>query len=45
MQNSSFRFPHPVGIKGDHYSLLTLMADKKHILDIIKTLKFLPSGE
>jgi hypothetical protein len=38
-------FPHPVEIKGHHYSLLTLYADKKHILDIIKTLKFLPSGE
>lgn len=38
-------FPHPVEIKGDHYSLLTLYADRKHILDIIKTLKFLPSGE
>jgi TolB protein len=35
-------FSHPVEIKGDHYSLLTLHADKKHILDIIKTLKFLP---
>jgi TolB protein len=35
-------FPRPVEIKGDRYSLLTLYADRKHILDIIKTLKFLP---
>ena len=35
-------FSRPVEIKGDRYSLLTLYADKKHILDIIKTLKFLP---
>jgi hypothetical protein len=35
-------FSQPVEIRGDRYSLLTLYADKKHILDIIKTLKFLP---
>jgi TolB protein len=35
-------FPRPLEIKGDRYNLLTLHADKRHILDIIKTLKFLP---
>ena len=35
-------FSQLVEIRGDRYSLLTLYADKKHILDIIKTLKFLP---
>jgi hypothetical protein len=33
-------FPLPVVIKGDRYRLLTVHADKKHILDIIKTVKF-----
>jgi TolB protein len=35
-------FSHAVEIGGERYSLLTLYADKKHILHIIKTLRFLP---
>jgi hypothetical protein len=35
-------FSQPVEIRGDRYRLLTLYADKKHILDIVKTLRFLP---
>ena len=35
-------FSEPVDISGHRYSLLILSADKRHILDIIKTVKFLP---
>lgn len=35
-------FSHPIEIDGHRYSFLTLDADKKHVLDIIKTLNFLP---
>ena len=35
-------FPRPVDINGERWPLLTLYADKKHFLDIVRTLKFLP---
>ena len=34
-------FPQPVEIDGNRYNQLTLYADKNHILEIVKTLRFL----
>lgn len=34
-------FPQPIEIGGDRYNLLTLHADKNHILEIMKTLRFI----
>ena len=36
------QFPRPVEINSDRYSQLTVNPDKKHILDIIKTLRVQP---
>ncbi len=34
-------FPRRVEIKGERWPLLTIYADKKHFVDIVKTVKFL----
>jgi len=34
-------FPQPIDINGTRYNLLTLYADKNHIFQIIKTLRFI----